>query len=44
MVPRFVELVAEMPRTPTGKIQKAQLRGALLTPATWDRLSRSVPA
>lgn len=44
MVPRFVELVAEMPRTPTGKIQKAHLRGALLTPATWDRLSRSVPA
>jgi crotonobetaine/carnitine-CoA ligase len=44
MVPRFVEIVDTMPRTPTGKVQKAQLRQTLLTPTTWDRLSRSVPA
>lgn len=44
MVPRFVEIVEELPRTPTGKIRKAGLREDPMTPATWDRLSRSVPA
>lgn len=44
MVPRFVEFVADLPRTPTGKIRKAGLREAPVNDATWDRLSRSVPA
>jgi acyl-CoA synthetase (AMP-forming)/AMP-acid ligase II len=29
-VPERLEIVAELPRTPTGKVQKAELRGALL--------------
>lgn len=37
MVPRYVELVAELPRTPTNKVQKALLREAGVTAETWDR-------
>ena len=44
MVPRFVEFVDDLPRTPTGKIRKAGLRESPVNAATWDRLSRSVPA
>ena len=37
-VPRFVEVVdGELAKTPTGKLQKARLREAGVTPATWDR-------
>ena len=36
-VPRYVEFIAELPKTPTQKVQKAKLREAGLTPATWDR-------
>jgi crotonobetaine/carnitine-CoA ligase len=36
-VPRYVEFMAELPKTPTAKIQKAKLRQSGLTPATWDR-------
>ncbi|MGH3341723.1 MAG: AMP-binding enzyme, partial [Carbonactinosporaceae bacterium] len=40
MVPRYVEFVEALPRTPTGKIAKYRLRDAGdqgVTPATWDR-------
>jgi len=40
MVPRYVELIDELPRTPTGKIAKHELRARGhrgLTAATWDR-------
>lgn len=37
MVPRYVELLSELPKTQTGKIQKYVLREHGLTPATWDR-------
>jgi carnitine-CoA ligase len=36
-VPRFVEFVEALPKTPTAKVRKAVLREAGLTPATWDR-------
>jgi crotonobetaine/carnitine-CoA ligase len=36
-VPRYVELVAELPATENGKIQKFKLRERGVTPATWDR-------
>ncbi len=36
-VPRFLELVAELPKTPTGKVQKQALRDAGVTAQTWDR-------
>lgn len=39
-VPRFVEIVAgELPKTPTGKVQKTALRAAGVTATTWDRES-----
>lgn len=37
MVPRFVEFVDALPRTPTEKVEKYQLRDRGVTPATWDR-------
>lgn len=36
-VPRFVELVAELPRTENGKVQKFRLRERGVGPRTWDR-------
>jgi carnitine-CoA ligase len=39
MVPRYVEVVPELPRTPSHKIMKAQLRAEGVTPATWDRVA-----
>ena len=37
MVPRYVDTVAELPRTPTEKVRKDVLRERGLTPTTWDR-------
>jgi crotonobetaine/carnitine-CoA ligase len=37
MLPRYFELVAEIPRSPSMKIQKHKLRARGLTEATWDR-------
>lgn len=36
MVPRYFRVVGELPRTPTGKIQKATLRGGGLDECVWD--------
>jgi len=36
-VPRYVEFVDEMPKTPTNKIQKHILRLTPFSPSTWDR-------
>lgn len=38
-VPRYVEIVSALPRTPTGKIAKESLRHTPLTESTWDRES-----
>jgi crotonobetaine/carnitine-CoA ligase len=38
-VPRFVEFVAALEKTPTGKLRKPELRAAGVTPSTWDRES-----
>ena len=40
-IPRYLEQVEEFPRTPNGKVQKFVLRERGVTPATWDRLTRS---
>jgi len=37
MVPRFIRVVAELPKTASGKLQKHVLRGEGLTEDTWDR-------
>src|SRR5579872_6886071 len=39
MVPRYLEFASELPKTPTGKIQKFGLRERGLTSATWDRVA-----
>ena len=37
MVPRYVRIMDELPKTPTTKIQKTPLREAGITEDTWDR-------
>ena len=37
MVPRYVRIVAALPKTPTQKVQKLQLRSEGITTDTWDR-------
>lgn len=37
MVPRYVRVEAELPKTPTNKIQKVELRKEGVTAQTWDR-------
>jgi crotonobetaine/carnitine-CoA ligase len=39
MVPRYVEIVDDLPRTPTEKIRKIELRRRGVGAATWDRLA-----
>ena len=36
-VPRYVEILPELPKTPTAKILKSDLREAGITPGTSDR-------
>lgn len=42
MVPRFIEFVTEFPRTPTGKIQKKQLRERPMSEKSWDRVAEGI--
>ena len=42
MVPRYLEFATELPKTPTGKIQKFGLRERGLTSATWDRITAGI--
>jgi crotonobetaine/carnitine-CoA ligase len=42
MVPRYLEFATELPKTPTGKIQKFGLRERGLTSATWDRVAAGI--
>jgi crotonobetaine/carnitine-CoA ligase len=39
MLPRFIEIVPELPKTPTQKIRKDVLRAAGMSPGTWQRPS-----
>ena len=39
-VPRYVEFVAELPKTETNKVRKNVLRETPFTAATWDRLGQ----
>lgn len=38
-VPRYYEIVSDLPKTPTGKVRKAVLREKGLNGKTWDRVS-----
>ena len=42
MVPRFIDTIDALPKTPTGKIQKFELRDAGVTDTTWDREAAGV--
>ena len=37
MLPRYVRVMADLPRTPTQKVEKYLLRNTGITPDTWDR-------
>lgn len=41
-VPRYVEVLDELPKTPTQKVQKAVLRANGLTEGTWDREAHGI--
>lgn len=41
-VPRYVQIIDELPKTPTQKVQKAVLRDAGLAGGTWDREEHGV--
>jgi len=42
MVPRYVDVVDEIPKTPTGKMEKYRLRERGVTGTTWDRVAAGV--
>jgi crotonobetaine/carnitine-CoA ligase len=37
MVPRYLDIVTDFPRTPTAKVEKYKIRAAGLGAGTWDR-------
>jgi len=41
-VPRYVEIVAALPKTETNKVRKNVLRETPFTPATWDRTAHGI--
>jgi crotonobetaine/carnitine-CoA ligase len=41
-VPRFVRTLASLPKTPTGKIKKHELRDEGLAAETWDREAHGI--
>jgi len=42
MIPRYIDVIEMMPKTPTGKIMKFKLRERGLTSSTWDRVKAGV--
>ncbi len=42
MVPRYVEFLDALPRTPTNKVKKRELRAGGISPTTWDRQAAGV--
>ena len=42
MVPRYVDVSDEIPKTPTGKMEKYRLRERGVTATTWDRVAAGV--
>jgi crotonobetaine/carnitine-CoA ligase len=42
MLPRYVRLLADLPRTPTQKVEKYILRQQGITEDTWDRVKAGV--
>ena len=42
MIPRFIRVMEDLPKTPTQKVQKHLLRSEGVTPDTWDREAAGV--
>jgi crotonobetaine/carnitine-CoA ligase len=42
MIPRYVRLMPELPKTPTNKVKKAELRAVGVTPDTWDAQAQGI--
>ena len=42
MLPRYIRVVGELPKTPTQKVQKNQLKQEGVTEDTWDRETAGV--
>jgi carnitine-CoA ligase len=42
MIPRYVRVMADLPKTPTQKVQKHLLRSAGVTDDTWDRSAAGI--
>lgn len=42
MMPRYIRVMSELPKTPTAKVQKAGLRAEGITADTWDREASSI--
>lgn len=40
-IPRYIDIVADLPRTENGKVQKFKLRDQGVGPGTWDRGARA---
>jgi crotonobetaine/carnitine-CoA ligase len=37
MIPRYIRILPELPKTPSSKVLKTEIRAAGVTPDTWDR-------
>jgi len=42
MIPRYVRCLTELPKTPSGKVEKDKLRTAGVTADTWDRQAAGI--
>jgi crotonobetaine/carnitine-CoA ligase len=42
MVPRYLDYLESLPRTPTNKVRKAEMREVGVTSSTWDRQAAGV--
>jgi crotonobetaine/carnitine-CoA ligase len=42
MVPRYIRVLADLPKTPSSKVLKHQLRSEGVTAATWDRKAHNI--
>jgi crotonobetaine/carnitine-CoA ligase len=42
MVPRYIEIIDELPKTPTDRVKKKELRARGVGKRTWDREAAGV--
>ena len=42
MVPRYIRILDELPKTPSAKVMKHVLRNEAVTPDTWDRIDAGI--